>query len=182
MKKTIWVAVFTAYILTACVTPYNVSENLLQLRLSFTNPQWDGETIPPGQQCQKFGGKASGTPQMKVEGIPIEADALVVEYTDRSWGPIGGHGKIGYYIEPGADTIVIPSVPGHSFDLPEGFFLVSEHAAPHWDTAGAYLPPCSGAGGVGNRYYAIVKAIVGAKSEGEKPLLVARGSIEMGRF
>lgn len=53
---------------------------------------------------------------------------------------------------------------------------------PHWDAAGAYLPPCSGAGGIGHKYYAIVKAIVRAKSEDEKPLLVAKGTIQMGRF
>ena len=182
MKKAILVTVFSAFILTACASRYNVSENVFQLSLSFTDPLWDGKNVPDGQQCHKFGGKEAGTPELKVRGIPATADALVVEYSDRSWGPIGGHGKIGYHIEAGTEAIVIPSVPGHSFNLPEGFFVVTEHMAPHWDAAGAYLPPCSGAGGLGNRYYATVNAIVKAKSEGEKPLLVAEGTIEMGKF
>jgi len=182
MIKVILFTVFCAIVLSACASRYNTSENVLQLGLSFTDSLWDGKNVPDGQQCRKFGGEKAGTPEIKVTGIPAIADALVVEYTDRSWGAVGAHGKIGYHIEPGAEAVVVPSIPGHSYDLPSGFFLVSEHQAPHWDVAGAYLPPCSGSGGLGNRYYATVKAIVRAKSEGEKPLLLAEETIEMGRF
>ena len=69
----------------------------------------------------------------------------------------GGHGKIGYKISPGSKEITIPSVPGHSFELPETFFIVAPHQAPGWDIAGAYMPPCSG--GNGNNYYVTVKAV-----------------------
>ncbi len=144
MKKAILVTAFSAIILSACASQYNVSEDVQQLSLSFTDPIWDGKNVPDGQQCRRFGGKEAETPELKVVGIPIAADALVVEYGDRSWGSVGAHGKIGYHIEPGTQSIVIPSIPAHSFDLPDGFYLVDEHLAPHWDTAGAYLPPCSG--------------------------------------
>jgi len=180
MRRTILVTVFGALTLAACVSTYNVSEDVRQLSLGFTDPRWNGVTVPDGQQCLRFGGREPGTPEIEVGGIPATADALVVEYTDRSWGSVGWHGKIGFNIEPGTTTFVIPSVPGHSFDLPEGFFLIAEHRAPHWDVAGAYLPPCSGAGGLGNSYYATVKAIVKAKSEGKKPLLLAEDVIQMG--
>lgn len=173
------VTVFGTLTLTAC-SAYDVSENVRQLSLSFTDPRWDGGNVPDGQQCLRFGGREPGTPELKVGGIPATADALVVEYTDRSWGAVGWHGKIGFNIEPGVTTYVIPSVPGHSFDLPEGFYLIAEHRAPHWDVAGAYLPPCSG--GLGNSYYATVKAIVKAKSDDNKPLLLAENVIQMGKF
>ena len=182
MIKAILITIFSAFILFACASPYVVSDNVHKLSISFSGSLWNGESVPDGQQCQKFGGNESATPELKVQQIPTKADALVVEYTDRSWGPVGGHGKIGYYIEPGIETVVIPSVPAHSFDLPEGFFLVAEHLAPHWDTAGAYLPPCSGAGGLGHRYYATVRAIAKASPEDGKPLLLAVGEIEMGEF
>ena len=182
MRKPILLIVFSVLILNGCASQYNVSENVRQLSLSFTDPSWDGVNVPDGQQCRQFGGKEVGTPELKVTGIPAVADALVVEYTDRSWGPVGAHGKIGYHIEPGTEAAVIPSIPGHSFELPEGFYLVAEHLAPHWDAAGAYLPPCSGAGGVGHRYYATVNAIVKAKSDGGKALLVGKSTIEMGKF
>ena len=184
MRKAILVTAFSTFVLAACVSTYKVSENMLQLDISFTDSRWDGEKVPDGQQCRKFGGERSATPEIKVESIPAAANALVVEYNDLSYAPMrnGGHGKIGYHIEPGTTSIVIPSVPGHSFDLPEGFFLVAEHQAPHWDTAGAYLPPCSGQGGLGSSYSATVKAIMKANSEGEKPLLLAEGVIQMGEF
>ncbi len=184
MRKAILLTVFSAFVLTACASRYDVAENMHQLNVSFTDPQWDGENVPDGQQCRQFGGKKSATPELKVEGIPATADALVVEYNDLSYGPMnhGVHGIIGFDIEPGTTTIVIPSVPGHSFDLPKGFFLVAEHRAPHWDAAGAYLPPCSGSGGLGSSYSATIKAIVKTKSEGEKHLLLAEGVIQMGKF
>lgn len=69
----------------------------------------------------------------------------------------GGHGKIGYRIPANASTVNIPSVTGHTFDLPKGFFLIEAQRAPKWDKVGAYLPPCSG--GKGNDYYITVKAV-----------------------
>ncbi len=184
MRKIILITVFSAVLLTACVSRYEVAENMFSLNVSFTDLQWDGKNVPEGQQCRKFGGKKSATPELKVEGIPATADALVVEYNDLSYSPMsnGGHGIIGYEIETGATSTIIPSVPGHSFDLPEGFFLITAHQAPHWDEAGAYLPPCSGFGGLGSSYSATVKAIVKARTEGEKPLLLAEDVISMGKF
>ena len=180
MSKVILATVFTAFMLTAGA--YNGSENVPQLNLSLADPRWDGENVPDGQQCRKFGGKKAETPALKVSEIPATTDALVVEYGDYSWGSDGGHGKIGYHIEPGTESIVIPSVPGHSFDLPEGFFLVKAHLAPHWDAAGAYLPPCSSGSGSGHIYYVVVKAIVRAKSEDEEHSLTAEGEIAIGKY
>lgn len=92
----------------------------------------------------------------------------------------GGHGKIGYRITKGTTETAIPSVPGHTFALPEGFFLVAAHQGSSWDKAGAYMPPCSG--GMGNRYYVTVKAIYQTSSKGEESKLLGMGKIDLGVF
>ena len=42
------------------------------------------------------------TTALSVENIPAGANAIIVEFNDRSYQPLsydGGHGKIGYWIE-----------------------------------------------------------------------------------
>jgi hypothetical protein len=92
----------------------------------------------------------------------------------------GGHGKIGYRISENTKEITIPSVPGHSFDLPESFFIVSPHQAPHWDKAGAYMPPCSG--GAGNSYYVTVNAVYQATPERKEFKLLGQAVLELGKY
>jgi hypothetical protein len=126
---------------------------------------WDGKTVPAGQQCQKFGGNNPKTPEMHIHGVPDGTDKLVLEFSDRSYKKMdnGGHGKIAYLLNQDNfhGNVYVPSVSGHSFDLPKGFKLIAEHRSPKWDKAGAYMPPCSG--GKGNSYYATVKAMSGNK-------------------
>jgi hypothetical protein len=43
----------------------------------------------------------------------------------------GGHGKIGFRIDKGTVKVTIPSIPGHTFDLPNGFFLIKAHQTPN---------------------------------------------------
>ena len=183
MKKKLLLPFSIVFALSACVSSsYKVAENISELNLSFTDSKWNGQNIPSGQQCRRFGGVNPETPELKVSNIPSEANALVVEYSDKSHPRMnnGGHGKIGYNIDPGSREVIVPSVPGHSFDLPKGFYLVSAQINPQWDDAGAYLPPCSG--GKGNTYYATVRAIVKGKSTEEKSLRLAEGVIDMGRY
>ena len=148
------------------------------LQLSFVDGAWAGDEIPDGQQCQKFEGKGR-SPELEVSGIPEAADLLVVEFSDRSYAAMdkGGHGKIGFRIEPGSGTVTIPSVAGHTVDLPQGFVVVEEHQAPNWDKPGAYLPPCSG--GRGNEYYLTVRAVHKMGDEREE---LASASLEMGKY
>lgn len=115
----------------------------LQARLD--QPGWDGRHIPPGEQCHRFGGHGA-TPRLAVSGIPRGTQALIMAFSDRDYPPMnnGGHGVIGYRLPTGATTAHVPRVPGNSFDLPTGFFLVRAQANPGYDTAGGYLPPCSG--------------------------------------
>ena len=158
------------------------ASKIANLKVSFVDPIWDGKTVPIGQQCQRFGGSNPSTPRLMIKGIPAETNAIIMEYSDRSYPPMddGGHGKIGYRIPGNTKEIIIPSVPGHSFDLPEGFFIVSPHQAPGWDKAGAYMPPCSG--GRGNSYYVTVKAVYQSSSENKEFKLIGQAVLELGTY
>ena len=148
------------------------------LEVGFTDKSWDGKKVPDGQQCQKFEGHGR-SPSLRVSNIPAAADLLVIEFSDRTYKPMdeGGHGKIGYRIEAGAGEVDVPSVAGHTVDLPEGFLVVAEHKAPTWDKAGAYLPPCSG--GQGNAYYLTVRAV---HQMGDERHELASATLEMGSY
>ena len=87
---------------------------------------------------------------------------------------------IGYRIPPGTTEATVPSVPGHTFDLPEGFFLVAAHVNPSWDKAGAYMPPCSG--GRGNRYDVTVKAVFEAPDPKNESKLLGKADLTMGNY
>ena len=147
--------------------------------VSFADAAWDGKTVPAGQQCQKFGGKSPGTPRFEISQIPSGTTEIVFEYSDRDYAPMdkGGHGIVAYKLSGPTTEVVVPSLPGHTFDLSSPFSGVKAHQAPGWDKAGAYLPPCSG--GKGNNYYVTIKA-VGTKGSEKKVL--AENVIEMGKF
>lgn len=146
---------------------------------NLNDPAWDGISVPEGEQCQKFGGNAPKTPALSISGIPTGSNLIILEFSDRNYQRMdnGGHGKIGYALSRQQNNVLIPSVSGHSFTLPEGFFIVAAHRSPKWDKAGAYMPPCSG--GKGNAYYVTVKAV---KQGGESSEVMAQHIIEMGRY
>ena len=151
------------------------------LQVSLADPAWDGKKIPKGQQCTKFGGKGA-TPALRVENIPVGANAVIVEFNDRNYQPLswnGGHGKIGFWVPEGASSAVLPSVPGETKDLPEGSFVEKRNRATGGYARPGYLPPCSG--GRGHSYFAEVKAV--KKVEGKKkPEVLAKAKIKLGRY
>lgn len=179
----ICLSIIVFFFFIGCVTTgkYKPVSALTALEISFADPEWDGKSVPEGQQCYRFKGNGA-TPRLTVKNLPSGTNAIIMEYSDRSYAPMdnGGHGKIGYRIPKGTTEISVPSVPGHTFDLPEGFFLVKAHANPSWDKAGAYMPPCSG--GKGNYYYVTVKAVYDAPSEGEESKLLGEEKIELGKY
>jgi len=176
--KKVSLLVTVSFLLVGC-GKYMQSHKNDSFNVSLADAKWDGKKIPVGQQCSKFGGKAS-TPRLGISNIPAEANAIIMEYSDLDHKPMdnGGHGKIGYKIKPGVSKITIPAVKGHSFNLPKGFFLVKAHRNPKWDKAGAYMPPCSG--GKGNRYYVTVKAV--QVSKGESSEVLAMEVIQLGKY
>jgi len=145
------------------------------LEVKFSDPAWNGETIPVGQQCQKFGGENPASPALTLSEIPLGSDLIVLEYSDRDSKKMdnGGHGIMSYAIDNAMTNIDIPSVTGHSFDIPQGFTMIEKHRGAGWDIEGAYMPPCSGANN--HAYYVTVKSMKGTTVTAEKVL-------EMGKY
>lgn len=146
--------------------------------VQLSEPKWDGVNIPKGQQCQKFGGKPN-TPKLSISGIPEHTNLIIFEFSDRDYPKMdnGGHGRIGYALNKYRRHITTPSMPGHSFFLPEGFFMIEAHRSPKWDIAGAYMPPCSG--GKNHQYDVTVKAV---KFNGENATVLAEKNVSMGKY
>ena len=162
----------------------SVSAYSAELELSFTDPAWTGEGIPEGQMCNRFNegsAKNPQSPELVVKGIPAEADAIVLYFSDRTFARMdnGGHGQVGYKIPTGSTEVTVPRIPGHTENLAENFWMVKAHGAPTWDTAGAYLPPCSG--GRGNNYFIDVKAVKLGDNNDVSNVL-AEGSIKLATF
>ncbi len=158
-----------------------VSEKLPTLTVSFADSAWNGKIVPKGQQCKKFGGSGA-TPSLVVEGVPVEANAIIVEFNDASYMDLssdGGHGKIGFRVSGGGKQI-LSSVPGQTDKVPDGTFVEKRNRATGDYAIPGYLPPCSG--GRGNYYFADVKAVFKAKTEKEKSKLLAVGKIELGKY
>jgi hypothetical protein len=135
------------------------STNASALDVKFADKVWDGINVPEGQQCQKFGGSNPSTPKWIVSDIPAGSNAIILEYSDRDSERMnnGGHGKMRFAINSTAARVVIPSVPGHTFEIPSEFSMIEAHRGPGWDKEGAYMPPCSG--GKGHAYYVTIKTI-----------------------
>ena len=152
-----------------------LSTNAAALDVKFADSAWDGNKIPEGQQCQKFGGNNPSTPKLIVTGIPVGSTAIVLEYSDRDSKKMdkGGHGKMRFALSPQSTKVEIPSVPGHTFEIPPAFTMIEAHRGKGWDKAGAYMPPCSG--GKGHEYYLTVKSVKDDK-------VTAKTVIEMGKF
>jgi len=129
---------------TMCVA---ISTASFAMEVSITDKSWDGKTLPDGQQCNKFGGDAK-TPPLKITDMPTGANLVVLSFSDTDAPSMdnGGHGVIAYAVNTDGDKLEIPSVPGHTYTLPEGFTMFQAHKGPNWDTEGAYMPPCSGGG------------------------------------
>ena len=181
MKKLNFLLLFLCLVLYVNCTTALAAETANKLQVSFADAKWDGKTIPYGQQCGRDNGKGA-TPPLIIKNIPPEANAIIFEYSDRTYAPMddGGHGKIGYSIQPGTTEVQVPSIPGNTMSLPEGFFLVAPHSNPAWDSAGAYLPPCSG--GRGNSYYVTVKAVTQSGDKKQKPKVLATTKLNLGTY
>lgn len=171
MKLASLITCMGALALAGCASTYNTAP----LDATFVSSEWDGVTIPAGQQCQKFGGDNPATPELMISHIPSGSDAIVLAYSDRDSERMnnGGHGIIKYDLNAIEGMAKIPSVPGHSYILPADFTLIAEHKGPNWDKAGAYMPPCSG--GKDHEYYITIKTMQGDQITAEKV-------IEMGKY
>jgi hypothetical protein len=168
--------------LNSCgASDYSRANTVQPLLVKLSDKKWDGVRIPTGQQCKKFAGQGA-SPAINVSNIPGGTEAIIVEFSDRSWFPMnhGGHGKLGIRLEPGQQTIIIPSVPGETLTLPhDKLFIFHPHRGGR-GKIGAYLPPCSG--GRGNRYFADIKAVNKLNLEDKTARLLGEGSLFLGSY
>ena len=152
------------------------------LNVSFADTSWTGEKIPSGQQCNLFGGNGA-TPPLRVANIPEDANAIIIEFNDRSFAPLskgGGHGTVGYWTN-GEREVVVPAVPGmQSQNLPNNTFIERRAQSTGSYASPGYLPPCSG--GRGHTYVAEVKAVFKATESGQTNRLLATKSVILGKY
>lgn len=153
------------------------ADGLATLEVSFTDPEWNGRTVPKSGICQPMNGKGD-TPPLRIAGIPAEANALIIEYSDRTFGPMnnGGHGILRYSITPGEAEVTLPATPGMTDQLPEGV-VIEKHNLGARNPAPGYRGPCSG--GRGNLYEGVVKAV--NKSDTETRIL-GEGKFRLGFY
>ncbi|WP_372738541.1 hypothetical protein [Neptunomonas sp.] len=152
-----------------------LSTSAYALDIKFADEAWGDVNIPEGQQCQKFGGVNPSTPEWIVSGIPSGSDAILLAYSDRDSEKMnnGGHGQMKFAINSTNESVEVPSVPGHTFDIPPEFTMTEAHRSPGWDIEGAYMPPCSG--GKGHAYYVTIKTLKG-------DMVTAETVVEMGKY
>ena len=163
-----------------CADSADQDASVQELDLSFADPAWNGKVIPKGQQCQEYGGNGS-SPPIKVKGIPAQANKLIIEFSDGTYAPCdhGGHGIVSYKLKEDAKEVVVPPIPGQTFDIPKVFETIKEHCGKDLNMKrGAYIGPCPG---TGNQYYLMVKAVYEPPDK-SKNVLLGKGRLEMGTY
>jgi len=139
--------------------------------------RWRDQTVPPGQQCKRDGGNGS-SPRILVGGMPEGTNRILLEFSDKSDKALnnGGHGRLALIVSEGATGVMVPSIPGHSFQLPsDRMYVIEPHRGA--DEPGAYLPPCSG--GMMHLYSVRVMA---AREEAGKTTILAVEDVILGYY
>lgn len=161
-----------------------VEENVSNgMTLEFADKKWDGVTIPKDEVCSNYNTKAGWTPAIKVTKLPPQTNILALTYSDDTFKPMsmGGHGMVSYKVKEGTTSLIIPSMPGETFDLPQGFKSEIPHKGVKFGKKeGAYLAPCSG--GKGNIYALRVEAIHVYENDKPLPELLDTKDLVLGRY
>ncbi|MGB3750055.1 MAG: hypothetical protein WA945_00645 [Arcobacteraceae bacterium] len=135
--------------------------NAANFKAAFSDPAlWNGKIVPEEMVCSNYNFDSGSTPEITLSNIPKKTDKIILVFSDETFKPMsdGGHGIISYRIDPGLKTIIIPSMQGETFDLPDEFTSLIPHKGVQFGKAeGAYLAPCSG--GKKNTYSVIIQAV-----------------------
>lgn len=138
----------------------SLSLSAASLTATFTDDIWKKIMVPKTEVCSNFNTKVGSTPSITLENLPEDTTKILLAYSDESFRgmSVGGHGVVSYTIPKNSSTIVIPSMKGETFDLPENFSSVVKHRGEKFGkTPGAYLAPCSG--GKKHVYSVLIKAL-----------------------
>ncbi len=121
--------------------------------VSFVDEKWNGKIVPIDEVCSDYNIEAGSTPGLYIENLPDGADKVIMKFNDKTFTKMdnGGHGVLSYKIDDESTNVEVPSQIGETFDLDDGFDVVSAHTGTRFNKKeGAYLAPCSG--GKGNTY------------------------------
>ncbi len=176
--KPLWMISLIVLVGSCATARYAPVEHVAKLNVAFTDARWTGDAVPAIGTCKRDGGE-SLSPSLVVRNIPSGATDIIIEFNDLSYPPLssgGGHGSIRVPVA-GQTEVVIPSVPGETFKLPESVFMESAHSGTIGNS-GAYLGPCSG--GRGNVYQADVLAVSKSTGPSQPSRLFGKGSITLG--
>ncbi|MBT3395948.1 MAG: hypothetical protein HN423_02045 [Alphaproteobacteria bacterium] len=163
-------------------TDYPIVGEVGELQVAFADPEWGGDALPEGMWCDRYDGSNARSPSLLVAGVPIDANAIVVNFNDEMVFFLdegGGHGAIGFWVQPAAE-IRLPSVPPNTRELGAEIFVEHGPLIPFGIMGRGYLPPCSG--GMGNLYSAEVLAVFKSEDDPSENRLLARGYIALGRY
>src|SRR5882757_9204044 len=129
------------------------------LTVKFTDPDWDGKTVPKKAICTITGGAGAMTPALEVSGVPDGTVKIVESFNDETYEPMnhGGHGALGFDVTPANGVVAVPSAPGETDQLAAGVTVVAKNKGTGQYDKPGWLPPCSGGGG--NRYTMDVNAL-----------------------
>ena len=77
-SRVLWLPLFVTMICWGCAA--GPSREIVAASDGFTavlaDDRWDGNNLPPGEQCLRFGGKNASAPALAINGIPQEANVL----------------------------------------------------------------------------------------------------------
>ena len=113
-----------------------------ELTLRHGGEGWDGATVPNRGICTRRGGEG-WSPEIVIGALPKDAVAVELRFTDEDWNEEGAHGIVRIPIDPGVDTLTVPSFQGETDALPEGMSAIASHQCGKCG-GGVYLGPCSG--------------------------------------
>jgi len=135
--------------------------NAANLKATFTDHSlWDGKKIPEEMLCSNYNFDSGSTPEITLDNLPKNTYKIILVFSDESFKPMsdGGHGIISYKIHSGLKSVIIPSIQGETFDIPDEFTSLIPHKGVQFGRVqGAYLAPCSG--GKKNTYSVIIQAV-----------------------
>jgi len=138
-----------------------ITLNAAKMKATFADPDtWNGLTVPKEAVCSNYNMEAGSTPEIMLRNIPKGASSILLSFTDETFQGMrdGGHGILSYSLEENTSKVIIPTVEGETFEVPENFTSVTVHRGTKYGkTAGAYLAPCSG--GKGNTYSVLIQAL-----------------------
>jgi len=149
---------FSCVTLTTLAT---ISLSAANMTADFADPKtWNGKIVPKEAVCSDYNIEAGSTPEIILRNIPKGTQDILLTFTDETFKGMrdGGHGIISYSLEENTYKVIIPTIQGETFNLPEDFTSVVQHRGTQFGKVqGAYLAPCSG--GKGNTYSVLIQAV-----------------------